>query len=68
MLVGQRQYQPLSMDIMDHALYLKTPAFSTKLPTGIGSIFPPECRARGLFLNVFYAMDHTCGGHTEFQC
>ncbi len=32
--------------IMDHALNLKTPAFSMKLPTSIGSIFPPACRAR----------------------
>ena len=70
MLVGQREYQPLSMDIslhftpllmakhplfleiMDHALNLKTPTFSMKLPTSIGSIFSPACRARGTFTEV----------------
>ncbi len=38
---------PLFLEIMDHALNLKTPTFSMKLPTSIGSIFLPACRARG---------------------
>ena len=53
MLVCQRQNHHFSMDISLHSTlpfygksWRKTPAFSMKLPTSIGSIFLPACCAR----------------------